>query len=240
MKRVSEALLRVPARALSRRVQLLILLAAAVLIAVAIGVKSVAGYLLRGSAQSAAKQETPSGSFRPTREQMTSLKIAPVSAVVFRSEQLTDGKIAINNERATPVFSPYSGRVTKVIVNLGEDVNRGTPLLAVEASEFVQAQNDLLSALAALNTARSQLNLAQTNEKRKQALYEAQAGALQDWQQSQAELVNAQNNVRAAETALASVRNRLRILGKTETQIRALENAQKQDPVAFVLAPISG
>jgi cobalt-zinc-cadmium efflux system membrane fusion protein len=82
--------------------------------------------------------------------------------------------------------------------------------------------------------------LAQTNEQRKHALYEAKAGALQDWQQSQAELNTAQNNLRAAETALALVRNKLHILGKSDKEIAALENAQRVDPVSFVLAPISG
>jgi membrane fusion protein, heavy metal efflux system len=90
-----------------------------------------------------------------------------------------------------------------------------------------------------VNTARSQLSLAQTSEQRKHALYEAKAGALQDWQQAQAELNTAQNSLRSAETAHALVRNKLRILGKSDSEIIALENAQKVDPVSYVLAPIS-
>ena len=166
--------------------------------------------------------------------------MAPVATVAFRTEQLTDGKIAIDGDRTTPVFSPYSGRVTKIIANLGDHVRQGDPLLALEATEFSQAQNDLKAAAVALNAARSQLNLMQAIEGRKNALYEAKAGSLQDWQQSQADLVTAQNNLRAAEVALASVRNRFRILGKTNAQIAALEQIQGADPTAFVVAPISG
>jgi len=183
---------------------------------------------------------TASGVFRPTSTQLAALKISPVSSMIFQSEVLTDGKIAINADKTTPVFSPYSGRVTKVMANLGDMVRPGTPLLAIAASEFAQAQNDLLAAMSALDTARSQLNLAQANEQRKHGLYEAKAGSLQDWLQSQADLVTAENNLRAAETAVGLVRNRLRILDQSDAQIGALEKEKSMNPVALVVAPIGG
>jgi len=107
----------------------------------------------------------------------------------------------------------------------------------------VQAQNDLITAVSALNTAQSQLNLAQVNEKRQHEVYLAKGGALKDWQQSQAELSTAQNNLRSAETALAAVRNRLRILGRSDAEISAFENepnAQKMNSEALVRAPVAG
>jgi membrane fusion protein, heavy metal efflux system len=227
-------------RALPRRTQLLIVAALVLVASGAAALGSVGAHLFGHPSEPAAEPVATPGTFRPTPAQLATLKVAPVETVTFRTEQATDGKIALNNDRTTPVFSPYSGRVTKVIANLGDDVRQGERLLAVEAVEFAQGQNDLISAVSALNTARSQLSLAQTNEQRKHALYEAKAGALQDWQQSQAELNTAQNNLRAAETALALVRNKLHILGKSDKEIAALENAQRVDPVSFVLAPISG
>jgi cobalt-zinc-cadmium efflux system membrane fusion protein len=182
----------------------------------------------------------PAGAFRPTSAQLASLKVATTATMAFRTEQVTDGKIAINSDKTTPVFSPYSGRVTKVIARLGDYVKQGSPLLVIEASEFAQGQNDLRAATSTLDTARSQLNLAQTNEKRKHDLFDAKAGSLQDWLQSQADLVTAQNNLRAAETAFGLVRNRLRILGKSDVEIDALVNARTMDPVAHVVAPITG
>src|SRR6202035_4968661 len=46
----------------------------------------------------------------------------------------------------------------------------------------------------------------------------------------------------SAEIALAAVRNRLRILGKNDKEIAAIESAptQRMDPVATVPAPIAG
>jgi len=194
--------------------------------------------------KSAAQAPPPApGTFRPTKEQWAGLKVINVEMRAFRSEQITDGNIAINDDTTTPVFSPYSGRVTRVIAKLGDKVKTGEPLMAVQATEVVQAQNDLVAALATMNTARSQLRLAEANEKRQHELYLARSGALKDWLQSQAELSTAQNALRSAETARAAARNRLRILGKSTAEIAAQEdspNTQQMNPEAIVRAPIAG
>src|SRR6202045_1466048 len=158
---------------------------------------------------------SPPGTFRATPQQLKSLTVEAVAVHAFVSEELTEGKIAVNGDRATPVFSPYSGRVTRVIAGLGDTVRAGAPLATLEASEFVQAQTDLKSAAA-------QVKLARINETRKHALFDAKGGSLQDWQQAQADLT-------AATTAYAAGRNRLRILGKSEAEITALESAQTID-----------
>src|SRR6202035_152768 len=109
----------------------------------------------------------------------------------------------------TAVFTPFSGRVTRVIAGLGDTVKAGAPLATLESTEFVQAQNDLEAGAA-------QVKLARINESRKHALYEAKGGSLQDWQSAQADLTT-------AETSLNSVRNRLRILGKSPAEISRME-----------------
>jgi cobalt-zinc-cadmium efflux system membrane fusion protein len=184
----------------------------------------------------------PPGTFRPTQLQWRSLKLEPVVTRAFRPEQVTEGTIAVDDDLTTPVFSHYSGRVIKVLAMLGEVVQPGAPLFVIHASEFVQAQNDLITALANLQSARSQLKMAQTTEKRAHELYLAQGGALKDWQQAQTDLITAQNTVRSDEIALHAVRSRLRILGKTDEEIASLEAqpTQKMDPVATVTAPVRG
>ena len=188
------------------------------------------------------QSETPPGAFKPTRSQWAGLKFEPVTRTNFRPEQVTDGTIAIDDDLTTSVFSPYSGRVIKVIAMLGDIVEPGDPLFVIHASEFVQAQNDLITALANLTAARSQLVMAQTTERRNHELYLAQGGALKDWQQSQTDLITAQNTVRADEIAPHAVRSRLRILGKSDKEIASLEAAptQKLDPEAIVPSPIRG
>jgi cobalt-zinc-cadmium efflux system membrane fusion protein len=173
-----------------------------------------------------AEAPSPPGTFRATPQQMKTLTVEPVGVHSFISEELTEGKIAVNGDHTTPLYSPYSGRVMRVIAGLGDTVKSGAPLATLEASEFVQAQNDL-------NTAAAQVKLARINETRKHALYDAKGGSLQDWQQAQADLVT-------TETALNSVRNRLRILGKSDAEISDLEAAKAINPVATLAAPIAG
>lgn len=166
------------------------------------------------------------GSFKPTKEQWASLKIAEVKAQAFHSNLTTDGNIAFNDDAVTPVFSPYSGRVSRLIAKLGDTVKKGAPLMAIEASEFVQGRSDVASAKANVDIARA-------SEKRQHDLYDAGAGALKDWHQAQSDLV-------VAEAAWNAARGRMRILGKTDVDIDALEKVSGGITEAFVTAPIAG
>src|SRR5258708_13141457 len=87
-------------------------------------------------------------------------------------------------------------------------VERGQPLFVVEATDTVQALNDFITALGALNTARSKLNLAQIVEKRANDLYAGKAVPLKDWQQSQADLTGPQHHLRSAQPALPAPHTR--------------------------------
>jgi cobalt-zinc-cadmium efflux system membrane fusion protein len=184
-----------------------------------------------------------SDSFKPTPTQWAGFKTAEARLTAFADTQTTDGKIALDDDLTTSVFSPYSGRVTKLFVRAGDQVKAGDPLLAMQASEFVQASNDLIAALATDRTAKAQLTLAGTTEKRQHDLFLAQGGSLKDWQQSQGDLANADGTFNSAEVALGAVRNRLRILGKSDRDIAAMEKSSdptRFSPEAIVYAPISG
>jgi cobalt-zinc-cadmium efflux system membrane fusion protein len=202
------------------------------------------GLLRPGKSQTAPQPGSPTtpGTFKPSEEQWKALRIEAVETRSFRSEQVTEGNIALNDDLNTPVFSPYSGRVTRLIAKLGDKVDPGAPLFTMEATEFVQAANDLITTASAEKTARVQLTQAEINEKRAHELYLAKGGALKDWQQSQTDLAAAQNTLRSSEIALAAVRNRLRILAKSDKEIAALEAQQTQNlqPGAVVTAPIGG
>jgi cobalt-zinc-cadmium efflux system membrane fusion protein len=180
------------------------------------------------------------GAFHPSDTQWSSLKLTPVRQVAFRDERATDGKIAINEDTTTPVFSPYSGRVSRLIAKPGDKVEAGAPLFAIEASEFVQGQNDLVTAVAGVDRAKSKLALAKTVETRQRELLAIRGGALKDLEQAQSDLVSAQGDMRSADIALAAVRNRLRILGRSDAEIDSLEKVDKIGAESIVKAPIGG
>src|ERR1700716_4473581 len=157
--------------------------------------------------------------YTPTPAEWASLTIQPVAETAFRVEHLTEGKIAVDEDRSTPVFSPYAGRVTKLLARPGDQVTQGQALFVIEAAENVQAQNDFITAMTGLNKAKSALDLAHIQEKRAKDLFEGKAVPLKDHQQAQATLIQAQNDQRSAETALEAARNKLRILGLTHDAV---------------------
>jgi membrane fusion protein, heavy metal efflux system len=178
--------------------------------------------------------------YTPSAAEWASLTIEPVSERVFRAEHLTEGKIAVDEDISTPIFSPFAGRVIKLLVKPSDTVERGQLLFIVEAADTVQGLNDFVAALSALNSARSKLNLAQIVEKRQNDLYAGKAVPLKDWQQSQNDLTTAQNDMRSAETALEAVRNRLRILGRTEEQIATFEQTRQISADTPIYSPLAG
>lgn len=230
------------ARALPARVQVLIVLilmfaaGAGVWVAKSRTTGDVRDWHKAGSSPS---KKAP-GMFYPTAAQWATLTVEPVQQRVFQSEHVTEGKIAVDEDRSTPIFSPYAGRVLKLFVKPGDTVKVGDPLFTVQATDMVQAQNDFISAATALNKARSAQNLAEIIEKRQRLLYEGKAVPLKEVQNARAALDAAENDVRSAEVALEAARNRLRILGKTDREITDFQEKGTIDPATLITAPIAG
>jgi membrane fusion protein, heavy metal efflux system len=180
------------------------------------------------------------GLFYPTQAQWATLTVETVQQRVFRTEHVTEGKIAVDEDRSTPIFSPYAGRVTKLFVKPGDIVSVGQVLFTVEAADMVQAQNDFITASTALNKARSARNLAEIIDKRQRLLYEGKAVPLKEVQNARALLDAAENDMRSAEVALEAARNRLRILGKTDQEIIEFQEKGTINPATPIYAPIAG
>ncbi|WP_431202201.1 efflux RND transporter periplasmic adaptor subunit [Bradyrhizobium betae] len=178
--------------------------------------------------------------FTPSPSEWATLTIEPVKARTFRAEYVTEGKVAVDEDRSTPVFSPYAGRVTKLLAKPGEMLKQGQPLFTIEAADTVQAQNDFIAAMTSQNKAKSAVDLADIQFKRAKDLYEGHAIPLKDYQQAEATQVQAQNDVRSSGTALEAARNKLRILGFTDETIKAFQDKGAINPEVTIYSPISG
>jgi cobalt-zinc-cadmium efflux system membrane fusion protein len=178
--------------------------------------------------------------FTPTASEWATLTIEPVKAKSFRAEYVTEGKVAVDEDRSTPVFSPYAGRVTKLLAKPGESVKQGQPLFTIEAADTVQAQNDFITAMTSLNKARSSVDLSDIQFKRAKDLYEGHAIPLKDYQQAEATQVQARNDLRSSTTALEAARNKLRILGFTDETINAFQDKGAINREITIHAPIAG
>jgi membrane fusion protein, heavy metal efflux system len=178
--------------------------------------------------------------FTPTPSEWATLTIEPVKAKSFRAEYVTEGKVAVDEDRSTPVFSPYAGRVTKLLAKPGEMLKQGQPLFTIEAADTVQAQNDFIAAMTSQNKAKSAIDLADIQFRRAKDLYEGRAIPLKDYQQAETTQVQAQNDVRSSGTALEAARNKLRILGFTDETIKAFQDKGVIDREITIYSPISG
>jgi cobalt-zinc-cadmium efflux system membrane fusion protein len=178
--------------------------------------------------------------YAPTPAEWASLTIEPVTERPFRAEHVTEGKISVDEDRSTPVFSPYAGRVTKLLARPGDPVTQGQPLFVIEAADNVQAQNDFIAAMTALNKAKSALDLAQLQHKRAKDLFEGKAAPLKDYQQAEATLIQTQNDLRSTQTALEAARNKLRILGLTDEAISTFQDKGSINREITIFSPITG
>jgi cobalt-zinc-cadmium efflux system membrane fusion protein len=194
----------------------------------------------RGHSEVSSQSRKGLSRYTPSAAEWASLTIQPVTERGFRAEHVTEGKIAIDEDRSTPVFSPYAGRVTRLLAKPGDSVVKGQPLFVIEAADNVQAQNDFIAAMSAMNKARSALELAQLQGLRAKDLFEGKAVPLKDYQQSQATLIQAQNDMRASETAMQAARNKLRILGLTDDDIATFQEKGRINPETTIFAPIAG
>jgi len=225
---------------LSRAAQIRILAAGAVTLAAVLLVVPAARDFLSAKSAPALPVMIADG-FHPDHSQWASIGWGTVALRKFPGLVTADATVAVNDDAATQVFSPFTGQVLDIAVKAGDHVEKGAPLMTVAATEAVQGESDLLSAAGALRSAQATSHNADENEKRQHALYQDGSAALKDWQQSQVDQTSAHSTLQAADAALTAARARLRIVGFGEPQLRLLETPRKGGPPpATVFAPISG
>ncbi len=235
----SAALPHAPALGRARQVRILILVALLV-IALAIVVQ-VVRWLDRPVDQPPAA--LPAGTFRPTPQQMSELKIERVGTGDDPAGVSATGTISVDEEHSTPLVLPYSGQVQQVLVQAGQHVDQGQAILRIASPDFVDARNALFAAAAQRATAVAQLKTAQETEKRQAAIFATAGGAQKDFRQSESDLVAAQSAMRSAEAALGAARDKLSLLGKSPDEVRRLEAAGEVAGIYSLTtfhAPVSG
>ena len=148
------------------------------------------------------------------------------------------GKVGYNEDRLTPVFTPYSGRVSELLANKGDAVKAGQPLVVLESPDYVAAQNDLATAQSDVAKSRIGLKSAEIADERARRLHDQEAIATKDLQQVEADLARAQDELRRSEATLRAIENRILLFGKDPDDIAGLR--EHVDPRIVLRAPIAG
>nr|WP_253950775.1 efflux RND transporter periplasmic adaptor subunit [Novosphingobium sp. SG751A] len=185
----------------------------------------------------------PEGIVEMSPSQLATLKVEAVGGGDGWLQTSATGMIAVDETRATPIFLPYSGQVTQVMVQQGATVVQGQPLLTLRTSDVVDARNALFGAAASRSSAFAAAKLAEENLKRQEQIYRTAGGALRDYEQARNDAVAAQAALRSAEAALGAARDKLEIYGKSQGEIARLEGAHDVNgyhPETTFRAPIGG
>jgi cobalt-zinc-cadmium efflux system membrane fusion protein len=92
----------------------------------------------------------PAGEVWLTEEQIRGgrLVIEPLATRRLTLHLVTAGRAAFDEGRVAHVFSPVSGRITRVLGTLGRKVRAGEPLAVIESPDLATAWSDLLKARA--------------------------------------------------------------------------------------------
>ena len=110
----------------------------------------------RGCETTAASQPPappPQGEVWLTAQQLhdANVEVAPVANHAVGNEVLTSGKVSFDDLRVSHLFSPVSGRVTRILAQPGERVKKGAPLAVIESPDVGNAFADLGKADADLD-----------------------------------------------------------------------------------------
>src|SRR5947208_2548760 len=192
-------------------------------------------------ADTPAKPEKSPDRVRVNIDQLHQLGIVSVVTDQFRIQKPAIGQIAFNEDASTVVLTPFSGRVTRLIVKTGDDVKRGDPLFEIDSPEVVQAQTDLIAALHGLEKSKSALALAQRTLDRQTGLLKDKATSMREVDSARNDFAAAESDLATAQGTLTAARNKLRVIvGRDRGEVERLERERSINPLITINAPIDG
>jgi len=179
-----------------------------------------------GQAAADKTDEAVEVSLTPEAVERAGIKIAEAKAESSVSGVTVPGTVMSNAYRDTKVNALVGGIVRQVMVELGAEVHRGTPLAVISSSELADAQMKYLSMRAMLEADHQKLE-------RTQKLV-----ALGSASRQELEEVTAVHT--GHETEVAAARQRLLLLGLSSERVASLEGASHVVSEITVMSPADG
>ncbi len=209
-------------------------------------------------------------SLSSSAEREAGVNVAEVAIRELDSDVNVTGEVLANANTQTHVTTPVTGRVTEILVSLGNHIQEGKPLLIVRSTDIQQAESDMLQgeqqvrsdlkqSLIQINfdteTAEAQLKLDEKIFERMKGLYTEKIASKADFQAAETAYVKDQIAVEAqrkkyqATVSLSEekmklvagpAKTKLRLLGVTDEKIAEVMKTQIVDPLVPVLSPESG
>ena len=187
--------------------------------------------LCAGCSDSESQAQTPpaptAANFALSPEQRQHITVFTVAPSTYRRTVETTGVVDFDADQSTSVLAPISGPVSRLLVSIGQHVNKGEPLALVESPDFATAVSAYRKAIATAETTRRVADLDKD-------LFAHQGVPQREMEQAQTDAANAEADRDAALQALVAL----------DVDPQAISDIQQGKPaprVAGVIrAPISG
>ena len=154
------------------------------------------------------------------------VKEGALQAVEFRETLRVPASASVDETRVARIGSSVTGRITDLRAIVGQNVQRGQVLAALNSTELSSAQLGFLKAYSAKL-------LAERAAERAKLLFEADViGA--------AELQRRETEQAQAEADFSAAHDQLEVLGMSEQSIEKLEQTRTVNSQSFLVASISG
>jgi cobalt-zinc-cadmium efflux system membrane fusion protein len=162
-------------------------------------VSGLSGGGCRSAPASQVHLQPPSGEVWLTPKQVrdSRVTVAPVANQLVDNVVTASGHVGFDDLRVAHIFSPVTGKVTRILAAPGQRVKQGAPLAIIQSPDVGNAFSDLGKAQADLIAAEHDFH-------RQQELYQAHAGSQKD---SEA----AEDNFRKAKAEMDRARQKARL-----------------------------
>jgi cobalt-zinc-cadmium efflux system membrane fusion protein len=151
------------------------------------------------------RPEPPEGEVWMTGDQVRDahVHVEPVVNRPVGNEVVTSGKVTFDDLRVSHVYSPVTGRVTRILADPGQRVKKDAALAFILSP-------DVGNAFADLAKAQADLIAAEHDFRRQQELYQAHAGSQRDFE-------SAQDNYRKSKAEMERARRKAALFRRAPT-----------------------
>ena len=162
-----------------------------------------------------------------TKPQLQHIRIDTVARSTFHNAVDTTGVVDFDNDQATAVLAPFSGPVTRLLVDVGDKVKKGQALATVDSPDFAAAIGAYRKAIASSQTARRLADLDKD-------MLAHQGISRREAEQAESDAVGAESDRDAAKQALLA----LNVDAKTIADVAAGRSVSHV--TGTIRAPIAG
>lgn len=159
-------------------------------------------------------------------EMMSGIKVAPVTQAEIGDTFRIASQIMLDQDRVARIGARVTGRISEIRVTLGQRVERGQLLAAIDSTELAAAQ---LTYLKAAN----QVQLQTRAVERARLLLSADVIGSAELQRRENELASAEAELRAAE-------DQLKVLGMSKEAVENLAQIRTINSVSPITSTLSG